>query len=44
MTFLKSAGPGSRPTQEMEFCPREAGSRVAVISEAFGNILLHTSF
>ena len=41
MTFLKSAGPSSRPTQEMEYCPGEAGSRVGVISGAFGNILLH---
>ena len=44
MTFLKSAGTRSRPTQEMECCPGEAGSRVGVISGAFGNILLHTSF
>ena len=41
MTFLKSAGPRSRPTQEMEYCPGEAGSRVGVISGAFGNILVH---
>ena len=41
MTFLKSAGPSSRPAQEMEYCPGEAGSRVGVISGAFGNILVH---
>ena len=44
MTFLKSAGPSSHPTQDMEYFPGEAGSRVGVISGAFGNILLHASF
>lgn len=43
MTSPKSAGPSSRPTQETEYCPGEAGSRVGLISGAFGNILLHTS-
>ena len=43
MTSPKSAGPSSRPTQELEYRPGEAGSRVGVTSGAFGNILLHTS-